>query len=67
MATVLAADDERVLVYDSVYRTLDQATKAIISNLFPTSTSTELIPVNRQRGLDCGVFAIAISTALALQ
>jgi hypothetical protein len=37
-------------------------------SLFLSSASTELIPVNRQRGgLDCGVFAIAISTALILE
>ena len=30
---------------------------------FQPLTSTELIPVNWQRGLDCGVFAIAISTS----
>ena len=41
-STLLAADDE-VKVYDSVYRTLDRATKSIISNLFQTLTSTELV------------------------
>lgn len=66
-ATMLATDDG-VLVYDSVYRTLDQPTKKIILNLFPASTSMQLVQVNRQSGgLDCGVFAIAISTALAFQ
>lgn len=66
-ATMLATDD-RVLVYDSVYRTLDQPTTNIILNLFPASTSTELVQVNRQRGgLDCGVFAVAISTSLTFQ
>ena len=66
-ATTLAADD-RVLVYDSVYTTLDRPTKNTIFNLFPASTCTELVQVNRQKGgLDCGVFAVAISTALAFQ
>ena len=66
-ATTLATDD-RVLVYDSVYRTLDRPTKNTILNLFPSSTCAELVQVNRQMGgLDCGVFAVAISTALAFQ
>ena len=64
---VLSTDD-RVLVYDSLYRTLDRPTENIISNLFPTATIKELVQVNRQTGgLDCGVFAVAISTALAFQ
>ena len=64
----MLATDDRVLVYDSVYRTLDQRTTNIILNLLPASTSTELFQVNRQRGgLDCGVFAVAISTSLAFQ
>ena len=55
-------------VYDSVYRTLDRATKSIISNLFQTSTSTELVLINRQTGgRDCAVYAIAISTALSFR
>ena len=66
-AMVLSTDD-RVLVYDSLYRTLDRPTENIISNLFPTATIKELVQVNRQTGgLDCGVFAVAISTALAFQ
>ena len=66
-ATMLSTDD-RVLVYDSLYRTLDQPTENIILNLFPAATITELFQVNRQTGgLDCGVFAVAISTALAFQ
>lgn len=58
-STVFAASDE-VKVYDSVYHTLDQTTKSIISNLF--QTSTELVRIPRQTGgCDCGVYAIAIS------
>ena len=63
----MLATGDRLLVYNSVYRTLHQPTKNIILNLFPVSlTSTELAEVNKQRGgLDCGVFAVVISTALA--
>ena len=66
-STVLAADDE-VKVYDSLYRTLDWTTKSIITNLFQTSTSTELVWTNRQAGgWDFGVYAIVISTALCFR
>ncbi len=59
---------EEVKVYDSVYRTLDRTSKSIISNLFQTSTSTDLVQIHRQiGGRDCGVYAIAISTALAFR
>ena len=55
-ATTLATDD-RVLVYNSVYCTLDRPTKNTILNLFLSSTCAELVQVNRQMGrLDCGVF-----------
>ena len=65
VAAMMLAND-RVFVYDSVYCTIDQTTKSILSNLFPASTSTKLVQMNRQKGgLDCGVLAIAISTALA--
>lgn len=64
-STVLSSKDE-VKVYDSVYRTIDRTTRSIISNLFQSSSSTELVKINRQTGgRDCGVYAIAISTALA--
>ena len=61
----MLANDERVLLYNSVYRTLYQATKTIILTCFQPQ---HLIQVNRQRGeLECGVFAVAISTALSFQ
>ena len=48
-----------------MYRTLDQGTKNILSNLFE-SESHVLAPTNKQTGgQDCGVYAIAMSTALA--
>lgn len=64
-STILATENE-VKVYDSLYRTIDRNTRAIIKNIFPSSASPEIIQINRQTGgVDCGVFAIAISTALA--
>ena len=39
---------------------------SIISNIFHESTRKELVPIHRQTGgQDCGVYAIAILTALA--
>ncbi len=62
------ATEDTVLLYDSVYRTIDRATKDIINNLFSASISAELVAINRQVGaMDCGVFSIAISTALAFE
>ncbi len=64
-ASVFAAKGV-VFVYDSVFRTIDRATKNIIAKLFPTSTMIKQVQINRQiGGKDCGVFAIAIATALA--
>lgn len=69
VASTLLPTDSSVLVYDSVYHTLDQTTKKIIFNyLFPALKSVEMVQINRQKGgVDCGVFAVAISTALAHQ
>lgn len=66
VASTVLADDGQVKVYDSVYRTLDRETLNIISNIFNGSNAKELVPIHRQTGgRDCGVYAIAISTALA--
>ena len=68
VATTMPATDDRVLVYNTVYRTLDQLTKNTILNVFPASTYIELVQVNKQEGgLDYSIFAVAISTALAFQ
>lgn len=66
VASTVLAESGAVKVYDSIYRTLDQGACGIISNIFQTSTSKELVPIQRQTGgRDCGVYAIAIATALA--
>ncbi len=68
VAAKILATEDTVLLYDSVYRTIDRATKDIINNLFSASISAELVAINRQVGaMDCGVFSIAISTALAFE
>ena len=65
-ATVQAENDEVMIQF--IVLLIDVPTKSIISNLFPAATSIALTQVNRQKGgLDCCVFAIAISSDLALQ
>lgn len=48
VAAMMLANDNKELMYNSVYRTLNQMTKSIILNLFPTSLSPALIQVNMQ-------------------
>ena len=54
-----------VNVYDSIYSTLNKETRTIIRNLFGPK-SVRSIPIPKQMGgQDCGVYSIAIATALA--
>ena len=60
----VGSKDGLVCVYGLVYSNIDNATTEVISNLFGT-TSTKMIAVQRQRGgVDCGLFAIAMATAI---
>lgn len=58
-------DDTTVAVYDSLYDTLDEATKNTIANLFLPSTVKVLISQKQSGGQDCGLFAIANATTIA--
>jgi len=54
-------------VYNSVYTTINKETKAVISNLYGSTVSPFLVNISKQKGgADCGLFAIAIATTLAL-
>ena len=53
-----------VLVYDSVYSTLDTATLDVIANLFHSSTVKMLKCQKQEGGKDFGIFAIAYATAI---
>ena len=53
-----------VLVYDSLYSTLDTATRDVIANLFHSSTVKMLKCQKQEGGKDCGLFAIAYATAI---
>ena len=65
-STILAGDYGVVQVYDSIYSSIDDETKRIIHNLFDPASLLELVKIPKQiGGQDCGLYAIAISTALA--
>ena len=54
-----------VQVYDTVYGDIDETTKACLLQIFGSSKYT-MVSIPRQvGGRDCGVYAIAIITALA--
>ena len=54
-----------VNVYDSVYKSTDKATGAVITNLFQSSAIEMVESQKQEGGTDCGLFAIATATALA--
>ena len=52
------------MVFDSFYMSIDQATN-LFQQLFRADVQVKLEATPRQKGtLDCGIFAIAICTAL---
>lgn len=56
---------------DSLFKSIDTETKSIILNLFQHNIVSEprikLVRSQQQKGLkDCGVFAIAMATAIAM-
>lgn len=56
-----------VNVYDSIYSSLDEMTERMVCNLFHTSTPyVKMQSLKKQvGGTDCGLFAIAVITAIA--
>ena len=59
----------QVKVYDSVFTYCDKETEKVLSNLFQWNDTKLVITVSRcfkQKGVvDCGLYAIAYSTAIA--
>ena len=56
-----------VKIYDSLYTTMDEATRKVVSNSFG-SLIPELVNIPKQSGgTDCGLYAIANATALCFQ
>ena len=65
LASNIGCANGDVNVYDSVYRSVDKATIAVITQLFQSS-AVKIVKSRKQKGVtDCGVFAIATATAFA--
>ena len=54
-----------VNVYDSVYNRVDNGTKDVVHNLLGFCKVQDVSTPKQKGGKDCGVYAIAITTALA--
>lgn len=65
-----AAGTNKIDIYDSSYNTVDEETKAVIKNLFQVDDNPNFILVQMQKQIgsaDCGLFSIAMATALLFQ
>ena len=68
VASTIHARDGVFQGYDSDYSTEDDRTRSVINNLFPPSSSVELIKLQKHiGGKECGLFSCANSTALAFR
>ena len=66
MASSVGCIKDSVNIYDSLYTSFDETTKAIASSLFRTRIKMHMEPLQKQvGGTDCGLFAIAVATAIA--
>lgn len=69
IATTIGSKQEgEVLVYDSLFKTLDGETKKVVCSLFKSLPvgNVKVVKSQKQRGAkDCGLFAVAFATALA--
>ena len=68
--STINTNDGTVRVYDSVYNTLDEDTRSIISAMFHSTESRpiklQMVPTQKQEGgRDCGLFSIANIAAIA--
>ena len=69
VATTIGSKGEGdVLVYDSIFKTVDGETKKVVYGLFKSLSvaNVKVVKSQKQRGVkDCGLFAVAFATALA--
>ena len=65
LASNMGCRNGDVNVYDSVYRSVNKATHAVITNLFQSSAVKVVESKKQEGGTDCGLFAIATATTLA--
>ena len=67
LATTISCNDGMVLIYDSVFRNVDEPTKRVLYNVFPSSTKVKVSGKTRNQigENDSGVYALAFATSLA--
>ena len=66
VGSTIDCDDKEVCIYDSLFASLDCSTKKLMLQLFGEDVHTIMRSCPKQEGgNDCGLFAIAICTALA--
>ena len=58
--------EESVFIYDSLYTTVDQGTMRLLQKMFGKKIALSMQSIQKQVGSkDCGLFALAVSTAIA--
>ena len=68
VSNVHQEESNKVMVYDSLYDSVDDRTQVIIHELFRVSAKHALTKVYKQKGVrDCGLFAIAFATAICFK
>ena len=67
-ATTIGCSNEMVKIYDSVFRSINDPTKQILYKYFPKNAKIKVVgKAQKQVGeKDCGIFAVAFATSLAL-
>ena len=69
-ATTIGCEPGVIKVYDSLYTTLDKPSSVVVANWFyPKDQEFKISVVRPQKqigGRDCGVFAIALATSIAI-
>ena len=67
VASTLGCEVDEIKVFDSLYTSIDEATKHVILGLSQHTHKILMEKMQIQEGFDdCGLFAIAVATALAL-
>ena len=65
VATTVRCDQHFVKVFDSIYDSVDDGTKEVISNVFGSSAIPQSVKIAKQTGVDdCGLYAIANATCV---
>ena len=68
VASTVFSRGGQVKLYDTVFSTIDKETIAVISNLYGPYVLPCLISISIQKAsTDCGLFAVVITTTLALR